>query len=68
MKPQFHHLAVTLSHVAPKQWRSTREICHRHTDEAGTIRAIFNRLQKLRADGMVQEQRRGREKFWRRVC
>lgn len=60
-------LTTTLAHVARDSWRTTRRIADAHTTDRGTPRAIFNRLQKLRALKLVQKRRAGREKLWRLV-
>lgn len=65
--PLFQELAETMSHVAPKTWRSTFAIWKMHTMSEVGRTAISNRLQRLRALKLVQCRRVGKEKLWRRV-
>lgn len=60
-------LAETLTHVMPKQWRSTLILWQLHTLSSVGRTAISNRLQKLRALNLVMCRKAGKEKLWRRV-
>lgn len=61
------HLADTLAHVAPKQWRTTEQIFK--LVSSGTIKqtAISNRLSDLEILNMVVSKRVWKTKFWRRA-
>lgn len=62
-------LSETFGLLALKNWLSTRHIKQGHRgnpEPTVTIRATFNRLQRLRALKLVECRRDGREKLWRR--
>lgn len=61
------HLRETLTHVPVKSWRSTHDIYLRINKPFVTQGAVSNRLADLRALKLVESERRGKAKFWRRA-
>lgn len=59
------HLAETLRAVT-RQWRSTSETLVRIADEWLGHTALCNRLAALERMGLVEHERRGKAKWWRR--
>lgn len=59
------HLAETLRAVN-RQWRSTMDIHGRQGCWVG-VTATANRLAVLERMGLVDHERRGKPKFWRRI-
>lgn len=66
-KPIHQHLAETLVHVAPKIPRSTGDIFKRLNNPHIQQTAVSNRLNDLQKLGLVAFERRGKDKFWKRV-
>lgn len=64
-------LSETLAFILPKTWRSTREvhscIAEIYPYAKTTKRAVANRLQRMKALGLVVCRRAGKEKHWRRT-
>ncbi len=69
--PTLTALTETLELVLPKRWLPTREISKKiglaYPYGKPTQSAVANRLQRLRAMGLVQCRRVGKEKHWRRA-
>ncbi len=65
--PLIPELEETLSHLAPKQWRSTLVVWQAHTRSIVGQSAISNRLQQLRALSLVECRRVGKAKHWRKL-